>query len=186
MQVMKTKMKMKTAGGFANFRDFANAMERFLGDPLPELKARIDLQSLVQSRSVMDYASSFQRFISYIPAIDAGTLKFAFWFGLKLKIKELLTGKTDDLKSCHDIRDLAHGFDTLLFIPRSSYSFTSPASRGKRDDPMDLGISQVTRGRPPTLGPNRGRTPSTPIPVPFPWPPPVQAQLIPPALTSSA
>jgi hypothetical protein len=150
----------ETAGGFANFREFAYAMERFLGDPLPELKARLDLQALVQSRSVMDYASNFQRLISYIPAIDAGTLKFTFWAGLKPKIKELLTGKTDDFKSWHDIRDLAHRFDTQLFIPKSSYSFTSPASRDKRDDPMDLGISQVTRGRPPTPGPSRGRSPA--------------------------
>lgn len=35
-----------------------------------------------------------------------------------------------------------------MFLPKS-YSFAPSASRTKRDDPMDLSISQVTRGRSP-------------------------------------
>lgn len=65
----------ETSGCFATFRDCAFAMERFLGDPLPEFRARLNLRALVQTRSVLDYAFEFQRLISYIPAIDSGTLK---------------------------------------------------------------------------------------------------------------
>ena len=160
----------ETAGGFPTFDEFADAMERSLGDPLPELKARIALRSLVQTRSVLDYASEFQRLISYIPGIDAATLKFTFWFGLKSKIQELLTGKIEDIDTWHGIRDLAHRFDTQMFMPKhipsfSSRSFSAPRDK-RHDDPMDLGALQThnprpARGRAPTPGPSRGRSPTT-------------------------
>lgn len=157
----------ETSGGFQTFRDFAEAMELFLGDPLPELQARLSLRSLAQTRSVLIYASEFQRLISYIPNIDAGTLKFDFWFGLKPKIKELLTGKIENLPTWTDIRDLAHRFDTQLYLPRSSYAFSTPtpsAPRDRRpDDPMDINSAMTSRhprGRAPTPGPSRGRSPA--------------------------
>lgn len=156
----------ETAGGFLTFDDFAKAMECFLGDPLPELKARIALRNLAQNRSVLDYASEFQRLISYIPGIDTGSLRFAFWYGLKPRIQELLTGKIEDVETWYGIRDLAHRFDTQMFMPKhgpfaSSRSYSSP--RDKRDDPMDLGTAHVNssaRGRAPTPGPSRGRSPT--------------------------
>lgn len=162
----------ESTGGFQNFDEFAHDMELSLGDPLPELKARKELHVLTQTTSVLNYASTFARLISFIPNLDPGHLSFAFWFGLKPKIKEQLSGKVEDAAPWQEIRTLAHRFDTLAMEQRSSPSSSSfPSYRrsysvprdNRRDDPMDLGsayVSRHPRGRSPTPDPRRGRSPT--------------------------
>jgi hypothetical protein len=141
-------------------------MERNLGDPIPELKARKELHTLRQTTSVLDYASHFQRLLSFIPNLDPQHIAFSFWNGLKPKIQELLTGKIQEHSTWQEIRDLAHRFDTLVMeqrFPSSRRSYPVPRDH-RPDDPMDLSAAYASRptarGRPATPDPRRGRTPS--------------------------
>ena len=154
------------SGGYLTFDEFAAALQISLGDPMPELKARKELQTLRQITSVTKYAWNFQRIIMSIPHPDVASLKFQFWYGLKSEIQKLLAGRVQDCNTWLDIRDLAHEYDEIVTDQR--YSSYSPAPRrnyrdNRPDDPMDLSsahVSHSSRSRAPTPGPSRGRTPS--------------------------
>lgn len=162
-----------TAAGYANFDEFAFDLERALGDPYPELKARKDLHRLTQRTSVMEYASQFQRIVAHIPTTDPAHLLWKFLDGLKPDLQKLLLGKTEGMQKWQDVRDLAHRFDSLVMDSRhKAYPDRRPAypvnttRDNRRDDPMDLSAAHVpsrspsVHRRPPTPGPNRGRSPA--------------------------
>ena len=157
-------ISLKESGGFATFDEFSSALSAKLGDPDPESKARDNLKHLHQTTSVKAYADEFQRIITYLPNRDAADLCYDFTQGLKYKIRELLVGHITSDMTWHDIRDLAYKYDDAVMSRRLAdpNRYRDPRPRDSRpDDPMELGNTEIRRGRSPHRSDSaRGRSPT--------------------------
>jgi hypothetical protein len=125
--------------GFLSFDSFSIAMTAALGEHFPAEKARDRLTSFKQRGAVSDYGSEFQRILADIPDMDIGTTRYFYLRGLKDKLREMITGKFDELATWDVIHLVACRHDQLSSIARP---FSSSSSH---HTPMDLTNVNVTK-----------------------------------------
>ena len=154
----------QSSGGFGTFDSFAAELQKKLGQPFPEATAREKLAKLQQTRSVLDYSDAFTRIIKDLPERHWKDLRFDYLQGLKLSIREMLTGKISEDTKWEEISSLAHQCDQVLMArpsgARPQYMERDrplPSRPINSPTPMELGhlghVDAPRKGRPQTPHP---------------------------------
>ena len=154
----------QSSGGFGTFDSFAAELQKKLGQPFPEATAREKLAKLQQTRSVLDYSDAFTRIIKDLPERHWKDLRFDYLQGLKLSIREMLTGKISEDTKWEEISSLAHQCDQVLMArpsgARPQYMERDrplPSRPVNSPTPMELGhlghVDAPRKGRPQTPHP---------------------------------
>jgi hypothetical protein len=140
MTAATVSLDQRHHAGFISFDAFALAMTAALGEHFPAEKARDRLTVFKQRGPVTDYGSEFQRILADIPDMDIGTTRYFYLRGLKDKLREMITGKFDELATWDVIHLVACRHDQLSSIARP-YS----SSSSSHHTPMDLTNVNVTK-----------------------------------------
>jgi hypothetical protein len=154
MMAANVSLDQRPHAGFQSFDAFAMSMTAALGEHFPAEKARDRLTTLKQRGSVVDYGSEFQRTLADIPDMDVGTVRYFYLRGLKDKLREMITGKFDDLASWDVIHLVACRHDQLSYVARPSLHTHIP---------MDLGNVNVTKDKAKSRTPRQASKPRPPL-----------------------
>eukprot|EP00798_Chlamydomonas_sp_ICE-L_P002503 gene2503-biopygen3517 len=159
----------QSSGGFGTFDSFAAELQKNLGQPFPEATAREKLAKLQQTKSVLDYSDAFTKITKDLSERHWKYLRFDYLQGLKLSIREMLTGKITEETKWEDIASLAHQCDQVLMArPQYMEHISLPSRHASGPTPMELGhMGHVdTSRKAPATSEETSSTPHVPSPTP--------------------